>query len=100
MPKFTDDEQYLVNSLRSPEADKPNNFMWGYLGVGLLFAGFAAYHENPWMMLCAFGLVCCCRVYEDRFQSKWNPLFRSIILKYEQAIREAGGDLAGKQIPS
>jgi len=90
MPKFTDDEQQIINTLRSREADRPNNFMWAYLGVGLLFAGFAAYHENTWMMLCGFALVCSCRIYEDRLQAKANPLFRSIILKYEQAIRDVG----------
>lgn len=37
------------------------------------------------MMLAAFVMVCGFRIYEERFQNKWMPLWRSIISKYESA---------------
>ncbi len=53
---------------------------------GALIAGFAAYCENVLMMLAAFVIVCGFRLYEERFQSRWLPLWQSIIEKYENAI--------------
>jgi len=87
-PKFTDEEQYLVTALRS-EKSSGANFMWGYILGGIAFAGFAAYHENTLMMLCGFAVVCGFRIYEERYHAQWQPVFRSIIAKYDQAIAQA-----------
>ncbi len=86
LPDFTNDELYLVNCIKSPKTSASYNaFMWGYIvGAGLL-AGLAAYCENAKMMLAAFIIVCSFRVYEERIQTKWMPLWRSIIEKYEAA---------------
>jgi hypothetical protein len=86
LPNFTTDEQYLINSIRSPKASfSTNSYMWGYIIGGSLIAAFAAYHANVLMMLAAFVVVCGFRVYEEHFQLKWMPLWRSIIEKYEAA---------------
>lgn len=86
LPDFTDDERYLIDCVKSPNASGgSSSYMWGYLIGGSVIAGFAAYHDNIPMMLVAFVMVCGFRIYEERFQNKWTPLWRSIISKYESA---------------
>ena len=90
LPDFTDDEQFLINCVKSPSAtQQSNSYMWGYVIGGVLVAGFAAYYQSVPMMLAAFAVVCGFRIYEDRFQSKWTPLWKSIIEKYESAATGA-----------
>src|SRR5688500_7635043 len=89
MPKFTDDEQYLLTAIRSENNSSGGDFMWGYILGAVAFAGFAAYHENTLMMLCAFAVVCGFRIYEERYHAQWQSVFRSIIAKYDQAIAQA-----------
>lgn len=85
LPEFTREEQYLINTLKSQIASGSNSYMWGYLSSGILLAGFAVYWENLLMLASAFAIVCGFRIYEDRFQSKWTPHWRTIIEKYENA---------------
>lgn len=93
LPVFTDDEQFLINCVKSPSATQQSNFyMWGYVIGGVLVAGFAAYYQSVPMMLAAFAVVSGFRIYEDRFQSKWTPLWKSIIEKYESAVTGASSD--------
>lgn len=88
-PEFTADEQYLIRFVQSTTAARQyNSYMWGYLTTGLVLAGFAAYNDSVLMLLSAFVVVCGFRVYEERFQSRWTPVWRSIIEKYEAAIRQ------------
>ena len=56
-----------------------------YVITGALLAGFAANFESIPMMLSAFVVVCGFRIYEERFQTKWVPMWQSIIAKYEAA---------------
>jgi len=91
LPNFTDDEQYLINCAKSTKVNG-QSYMWGYLVAGAALVGFGAYHDSVPMMLCAFAVVCGFRIYEEIFQSKWLPLWRSIIAKYEAAAR---GDVVG-----
>jgi hypothetical protein len=84
MPTFSAEEQYLVSVMRGDVKDT-SAFMWTYLLTGALIAGFAAYYENIWMMLSAFVVLCGVRIYEERWQLKWRPVTRSVILKYEAA---------------
>jgi len=86
LPEFTPDEQYLINSVKSHKSlGTSNSYMWGYLTGGVLLCAFAAYYDNTAMLVAAFLVVCGFRIYEDRWQSKWMPLWRSIIDKYEAA---------------
>ena len=86
LPDFTADEQYLINSVKSPTAfGRSNSYMWSYLSCGAIIAGFAAYYGSIRMLLSAFVVVCGFRIYEERYQLKWMPLWRSIIAKYESA---------------
>lgn len=91
LPEFDENEQYLINCIKSPKAmDNSSAYMWGYLGSGILIAGFAAYHDNALMMLTSFAIVCGFRIHEERYQSRWLPLWRSIIAKYEAAAMSLG----------
>ncbi len=86
IPNFTDDELFLINFTKSSSANtQSNSYMWGYLVGGAVLAGFGAYQSSVPMILTAFILVCGFRIYEEMFQSKWIPLWRSIIEKYETA---------------
>ncbi|MEM1071157.1 MAG: hypothetical protein AAGI63_19785 [Planctomycetota bacterium] len=86
LPDFNADEQYLINCIKSPNASaNSGSSMWGYIVGSALVAGVAAYHENTLIMLAAFLIVCGSRIYEERFQSRWMPHWRSIIEKYESA---------------
>jgi hypothetical protein len=91
LPHFTNDEQYLINCVKSPTAStSASAYMWGYIVTGALIAGFSAWKEDTLLMLCAFVIVCGFRVYEERFQAKWVPLWKSIIEKYEYASATTG----------
>ncbi|TWT72648.1 hypothetical protein [Crateriforma conspicua] len=93
LPDFNADEQYLINCIKSPNASaNSGSYMWGYIIGGALVAGFAAYYENILMMLGAFVIVCGFRIYEERFQSRWMPHWRSIIEKYESAANASAPD--------
>ena len=93
LPDFTNDELYLFNSIKSQKASGSSNpFMWSYVISGVAIAGFAAYYGNVLVMLSAFVVVCGFRIYEERYQAKWTPLWRSIFEKYEAAC-------AGKSEP-
>lgn len=90
MPNFTTEEQYLIDSAKL-EKGGPNIFMWGYMASCCLLAGFAAFYGNTLMMACAFVVICGFRIYEERHQARWSPVFLAIINKYEAATRETSG---------
>ncbi len=86
LPEFTFDEQYLINSLKSPKATKnPSTYMWSYLVPCAVLAGVAAYNDNISVMLIAFVVLCGFRIYEENYQNRWLPLWHSIIKKFEDA---------------
>ena len=90
MPNFTNEEQYLIDSAKVDKGGL-NTFMWGYMASGLLLAGFAGFYGNTLMMASAFVVICGFRIYEERHQSRWSPVFLAIINKYEAAIGETSG---------
>ncbi len=86
-PDFTDDERYLIDSLKASDGLSGSNaFMWGYLLGTAVLVGFATYYDIMPMMIIAFVVIFVFRIYEDRYGRKWTPLWRSIIEKYERAI--------------
>lgn len=91
LPDFTDDERYLINFVKSPKAGG-SSYMLGYVVGAVIIAGFAAHYGSIPMMLAAFVVVCGFRVYEECYQVKWMPLWRSIVDKYEAAcVSESAG---------
>ncbi len=87
LPEFTHEEQYLISYVKSPDLSKHyNGYMWGYLIGCSVLAGFAAYQQHFGMVLAAFAILCGFRIYEDRYGSRWNPIWRTLIEKYEAAI--------------
>ena len=89
-PHFTDDEEYLIRLVLSPTAKLQSNaFLWGYLLGGAALAGLATFTGNFALLLSAFAVVCGFRLYEERYQAKWAPLWPSILGKYEAEVGEA-----------
>lgn len=98
MPNFTPDEQYLIDAVKSPGASSgASAYMWAYILGGGLVAAFAAYHQSILMLGAALVAVVGFRLYEERVQAKWLPLWRSIIAKYEDACLAAKSEQAAEQ---
>lgn len=86
-PDFTPDEQYLVNYAKSPTARRnAGAFTWGYVMGGIALGCCGAYYKSVELMVVAFALVIGFRIYEERYQRRWDPVFRSLIAKYEAAL--------------
>lgn len=86
LPNFTDDERYLINWAKSTAANsQTNSYMWGYIIAGSVLAAFGAFQSNIPMLLSAFVVLVGFRIYEEHSQSKWFPLWRSVLEKYESA---------------
>jgi len=83
LPNFSPEEQYLINIVKSSEISASNPYMWGYVIAGLLMCGFAAYHNSIPLLVCAFLVICGFRLYEEWYQRRWMPIWRSIIDKFE-----------------
>lgn len=96
LPKFTDEERYLINYVKSFDRSvgHASSYMWGYLSGAAIVAGFAVYYDNVWMVLCAFAIVCAFRINEERHQHRYTAVWRDIIAKFEEASAgvEAGDD--------
>lgn len=91
LPEFTRQERYVLDSLRNSDVTSGYNvFMWSYLTSGILLAVFAAYFDSIPMMASAFATLSLLRIYEEHWNSKWLPTWRSIIAKYETALTESG----------
>ena len=90
-PEFTADEEFIIAYTKSPRAVGDSiAYLCGYIIGGAIVAGVAAYYDSVLMMLAAFIIVCGFRVYEEWFQYRWFPCWRSIIGKYEAAINLKG----------
>lgn len=88
-PSFSPDEQYLVDFLKSPTAsDAANVYMWSYVVGGAALACCAAYHNSVDLLVVAFIVVIGFRLYEERHQRRYIPVWRAVIEKYEAAIEE------------
>jgi hypothetical protein len=88
LPDFSAEEKYAINAVRS-NAESSNPMMWSCRIGGLLLGGFGVYHNSIRMIVCAFFLVCGFRLYEEWYQRRWLPIWRSVINKYEVAIMAA-----------
>jgi hypothetical protein len=86
-PQFTAEEEYLINAVLSDKG-APDPLMWSYIVSGLGLAGFAAYHESIPMLLSAFVVVCGFRLFEARAHRGLTVQWRSLLEKYETAVRE------------
>ena len=84
LPEFDDREKYLIYHVKRPNVGW-SPMIGGYITAALLF-GFAAYYGNILFMTCAFAVVYGFRIHEERSQSRWHPVWRSIIFKYESAL--------------
>jgi uncharacterized membrane protein YhiD involved in acid resistance len=86
-PEFTADEQFLVNYVKSTKAvSSSGNYMWGYVSGAILVAGCGFYYESIYVMAIAFVVLIGFRIHEERLHQQWQPLWKSIILKYEATL--------------
>ena len=88
VPNFTADEKYVINFVKSSAAGFVNGYMLGYIAGGLLLCGFAIYYDSIPLMVSAFLVVCGFRLYEEWYQCKFTPVWRSVLQKYETALME------------
>ena len=65
--------------------------MWGYVSGSILLAGCGAYYDSVGVMIVAFIVLVGFRIYEEHYQKRWVPLWRSVIQKYETVL-EATAD--------
>ena len=90
LPEFTREERYVLDSLKNSDMTSGYNvFMCSYLSGGILLAAFAAFYGSIPMMASAFATLSILRVYEERWNAKWLPTWRSIIAKFELALTES-----------
>jgi hypothetical protein len=94
LPNFTADEKYLINYMKSRAVRYASGYMFGYVAGGLLLCGFAVYYDSIALMVSAFLVVCGFRLYEEWYQHKYMPVWRSVLQKYESAVVE-GQDNGG-----
>lgn len=86
-PKFTAQEQYLINYMRSADAaGRSRGYSLGYVVVACVVAGYGALNDSIPMVVIGFLVVVGFRVYEEWYQSRWSPVWRSIFNKYEAAL--------------
>lgn len=100
-PQFTDDELYVIKYTQSATAaTTANSYMWGYVLGGAALAAFAAYYQSVPMLLSAFVVVCGFRLYEDRLQLRWVPVWQSILHKYEAALEASDSATDAQEQPT
>jgi len=88
-PDFTPKEQYLLSVYRLPLGRWllfRDGRMWGYVLFGALMCGFGAVFQSIVMMVIGFIVVCGFRIYDEWESSRWSPVLRSIIIKYDAAV--------------
>jgi hypothetical protein len=90
LPEFTREERFVLDSLKySDMTSNYNVFMWSYLTGGTLLAAFAAYYGSIPMMASAFATLTILRIYEERWNSKWSHIWKSVIAKYDTALADS-----------
>jgi hypothetical protein len=93
LPEFTDKERFFIQYVESPKmAAGSTSYMWAYVLGGTVLAVVAAYVGSIRLMGAAFVVVCGFRIYEERYQKSWMPVWRSIVNKYEAALGQAPDD--------
>lgn len=92
MPEFTPEEQYLIQYLRSPGTSKSLfSQMIAYIAGAITLAAFGIYHSDVAIISAAVVLLVGLRIYEGVIQSKWLPVWRSLISKFESALEDHTG---------
>ena len=88
-PEFTSEEQYLISYLQQPRASSWHPNTVGQLVVGLMIGGIAIYNANLAIAICGIVFLLGYRIYEELYQQRYNVIWRSIVDKYEAAIKLA-----------
>ena len=96
-PNFTADETYLISYVKSSHGRPANSYMWGYLISSSFVFGFGVYQASIPVMVIAFIVLVGFRLYEEWYGSKWTPIWRCIVEKFESAL---DGDTAGRTSPN
>lgn len=85
-PDFTDEEQYLIDVVKSKMASEGqlSASIGMVVSTGVL-AAFGFYHRNVEMVLGAFIVLVGYQIYVELTQARVTPQWRNIITKYESA---------------
>lgn len=88
LPDFDSTEVYLVHHVKAAKP-YPNAYTTTYVVFGALLTGLGFYHDDRGLMLTAMLTVVGFKAYEQWYQAKLLPAWKSIFAKYEAAIAAA-----------
>jgi len=95
-PVFTPEEQFYIHHIKTQ--DGPDiGFDLAYLLPALAFLVFGICTQNTLACVIAFAGIVFFKLWEWRQRAKWNPVLRSILQKYEEAVAELAQAHDGQQ---
>ena len=86
LPEFSEEEKYLIEYVKSKSERSWDGHVIGILVGGVFLCFLGAWYNNVMLMICAFVVLCGFKLYEEQYQRKCLPIWRSIFAKYESAI--------------
>jgi len=84
-PEFTPEEQYLISSAKTA-GTSGLLFDLAYLLPSTLLAGFGLYTDEIGIVVVAFAILVGFKVVERCYARKWDPVWKRIFQKYEEAV--------------
>ena len=99
-PEFTDAENFLIAFYKDQSQSSTSRVLvWslGYLVGAVLLVGVAMVSGDPLWGLIGVGVLVVNHVRELRGQLRYAPIFRSIIVKYDEALKSAVESGAGEK---
>lgn len=105
--KFTENEEYVIAYYRSQSDSIASELAWLAVSIGLAVWGL--WGGDPTWGVLAFLLLVYRMVSGIWISRRWNPLIKSIILKYDAQLKEISAEqaaatavtpIAEKQTPS
>lgn len=87
-PEFTAEEQYVISFVQQDKTGTWHPYVVSQFVLGVALAAMAVYVNSLYLAVCGICILVGYRIYEDRYQSRWTPVWRSIIEKYETALED------------
>lgn len=88
-PKFEAQEKYLIESVMSDSnAGSDGFFAFSYLFVGVVVAAWGAFNASAAAVFAGLAVVTFGRIQEWNSDRQWRPVWRSILGKYAEAVKE------------
>jgi len=90
-PSITPEEQYLISSAKTA-GESGLLFDLAYLLPSVLLAGFGVDSDAIGVVLVAFAILVGFKVFERCHSRKWDPVWKSVLQKYEEAVESDGSE--------